>query len=430
MKPYHSPQSHVIAVVDCTAFYVSCERVFEPRLRNRPVVVLSNNDGCVVARSPEVKKMGIPMGAPYFQIRDQLAEANGVVRSSNYALYADMSQRVMTVLRTFTDEVEVYSIDEAFLRLPRFSREELTQMGQDIRERVLRWTGIPTHIGIGETKTLSKVADELSKAHGGVLCLAGHPGLETLLRGIPVGDVWGIGGAHQKRLEAHGVRDAWALRNLPLPWVRRQMTVVGERLVRELQGIPCVPMEAIPPTRKGITRSRSFGEAITSLEDMERAVATYVARAAEKARRYGLAPQVLSVFITTRHFGEGPFYSNGASVNLTQSTSYTPHLVDRAHVLLRHIWRDGFRFKKAGIHLLDLVPEATPQGMLFETPAPRYTAQMEAVDALNRKFGPGTVFFGSAAPSMKKRHERWQMRQDHQSPRYTTDWAELYRVRA
>lgn len=429
MKPFHDPATHVVAVIDCTAFYVSCERVFDPRLRGRPVVVLSNNDGCVIARSPEVKALGIPMGAPYFKVRDALEAARAVVRSSNYALYADMSHRVMELLRTFSDEVEVYSIDEAFLRLPRLSPNALRDLGREMRERVLRWTGIPTHIGIGETKTLAKIADELSKAAGGVMCLAGHPELEALMRSVPIGDVWGVGFAHRQRLERHGVRDAWALRNVPVLWARRQMSVVGERMVRELQGIPCIPMEAVPPTRKGITRSRSFGEPILRLPDMERAVATYIVRAAEKARRFGLVPKVLSVFITTRHFGEGPHYSQSAGVSLSAPTAYTPTLIEIGLTLLHSIWRDGFRYRKAGVHLLELVPQETPQGLLFEPPAPAYAALMRATDTVNRRYGPGTVFFGKAAPSMKNRHEMWQMKQDQRSPRYTTHWGELLQAR-
>lgn len=427
-----APRS-VVSVVDCTAFYVSCERLFDAALRKKPVAVLSNGDGCVVARSQEVKDLGVKMGAPLFQCHGVLRGAGAAIRSSNYALYGDLSRRVMQTLSACAEEVEEYSIDEAFLKLPHLDGDGLTEMAHEIKERVYAWTGIPVHVGIGETKTLAKVADELSKQHGGVLSLVDHPGRDELLASVAVGDVWGIGRAYAVKLHAHGVTTALALSQVPAPWARRHMTVVGERLVRELQGVPCLPLDLVQPSRKAIARTRSFGVAVVDVATMQRAVATYASRAAEKARRHGLVAARLQVFMTTRHFGVGPHRDAALSCALPYPTNDTFALASAARELAARMWKPGYRYKKAGVVLLDLRPEEPEQAHLFHAPDPRRRALMAALDSVNGRYGAGTLALASSAaamaPGRDAQREAWQMQQARRSPRYTTEWAELFVVR-
>ncbi len=424
-------QGRQFALVDCKSFYASCERVFDPSLDGVPVAVLSNNDGCVVARSDEVKAAGVRMGEPYFQCRERLEAAGARVFSSNYALYSDMSRRVMGVLRRFASVQEVYSIDEAFHLLPTLAPDMLPDVAHEMRETVLRWTGIPIHVGIGATKTLAKVADELARGSGGVFVFGPTDGdRDAVLSTFPVEDIWGVGPARAATLHALGVTTALDLARVPDDWARRHLTVVGARTAAELRGVSCLPLALAPPTRKTIVRSRSFARPVETRAEMERAVATYVSRAAEKARRFGLAPAGLSVFITTRHFGAGPHYERSVSARLPQPTAFTPDLVRHAKELLGRIWRPGFRYKKAGVTLLDLADERPEQANLFVPHDPRKGALMAAMDAVNGLYGAGTVGVAGAAAGMKARTEAWQMAQTRRSPRYTTDWNGLAEARA
>ena len=417
------------ALVDCACFYCSCERVFDPGLERVPVAVLSNNDGCVVARSDEVKAAGVRMGEPYFECRDRLDGIGARVFSSNYALYADMSRRVMSVLRQFAPVQEVYSIDEAFHLLPALPADMVPDVAHEMRDTVKQWTGIPVHVGVGPTKTLAKAADRLARAHGGVFVFGRTAAeREEALAAFPVGDVWNVGPARAARLAAHGVATALDLARVPDAWARRHLTVVGARTAAELRGVSCLPLELAPPGRRTIVRSRSFSRPVETLAEMERAVATYVQRAAEKARRYGLAPAGVSVFITTRHFGAGPHHEQSASARLAQPTAFTPELVGAAKALLSRIWRPGFGYKKAGVTLLDLAPSRPEQGTLFAAADPRRAALMAALDAVNGRFGTGTFGVAGAAAGMGVRREAWQMAQQHRSAGYTTDWAGLVRA--
>ncbi|HEX8298405.1 MAG TPA: Y-family DNA polymerase [Rubricoccaceae bacterium] len=421
----------MFALVDCKCFYCSCERVFDPALEGVAVAVLSNNDGCVVARSDEVKDAGVRMGEPYFQCKGRLEAAGARVFSSNYALYADMSRRVMNVLRPFAVVQEVYSIDEAFHLLPALAPDVLPDVAHEMRETVQRCTGIPIHVGVGATKTLAKVADELARTSGGVFVFGPtDDDRDDVLARFPVEEVWGIGPARAAKLHALGVRTALDLARVPDDWARRHLTVVGARTAAELRGISCLPLELAPPTRKTIVRSRSFSRPVETRDEMERAVATYVQRVAEKARRFGLAPAALSVFITTRHFGAGPHYERSVSARLPQPTAFTPDLVRHAKELLGRIWRPGFRYKKAGVTLLDLADERPEQANLFVPHDPRKRALMAAVDAVNGLYGTGTVGVAGAAAGMKARTEGWQMHQQRRSPGYTTDWNGLAEARA
>jgi len=420
------------ALIDCENFYVSCERVFDPSLRRRPVVVLSNNDGCIIARSEEVKAAGIPMGAPVFQHRDDLRQMDAVVRSSNYALYADMSRRVMQELEAVAVEVERYSIDEAFLTLPALGRERLTTLAQDLRRRVGQRQGVPIRCAIGPTKTLAKVADEMAKQREGVFVCPGDPERAALLDTVAVGDVWGIGPASEKKLAAKDVSTAEEFRQLPDRWIRERMTVTGLRTAYELRGTSCMPLETTPPPRKSLVRSRSFGERLTEKEPIRQAVCTHAQRAAEKLRAEELVARGLQVFITTKQFGAPPHYANGVGATLPHHTAHTPALVRAAATLLDRIHRaeiDGqpVRYKKAGVMAYDLRPRVPEQGALFGGEDATDDMLMAAVDQINREMGRGTI--GVAAAGLRGQRA-WSMKRERKSPRYTTQWDELPVARA
>lgn len=427
----------VVALVDCTNFYVSCERVFNPSLRKVPVVVLSNNDGCIISRSEAVKNAGVPMGAPYFKWEDTLETLGAEVRSSNYALYGDLSRRVMQELEEDALRVERYSIDEAFLTLPAQSRSELRQIARRLQRRIHQRQGVPIRVGIGPTKTLAKIADLKAKHsaagpsteadRGGL----GLPGVyvcpegeaqTALLRTVPVSEIWGIGSASAETLHEHGIETAEQFRRQPDPWIRRTLTVVGLRLALELRGTPCLDIEEVPAPRKSLIRSRSFSGQITDWQNLREAVSQHAQRAAEKLREEGLVAGRLQVFITTKSFGDPPHYANAASGPLRPATHHTPVLLREARRQLRTIYRKGPAYKKAGITLQDLRPETPRQGHLFDDPEPEDAALMTAIDHLNRRMGRETVHFAAAG---LRDHREWAMKREMRSPRYTTHWNEL-----
>ncbi len=419
----------ILALVDCNNFYVSCERVFRPALCGKPVVVLSNNDGCVIARSDEAKAMGIPMGLPFFQMREQFPGSSIEVYSSNYALYGDMSARVMQLLKELSPEVEVYSIDEAFLNLAGCGSGDLPAYGSLIRERVQKWTGIPVSIGIGHTKTLAKLANRLakrSKEDGGVVDLSGSPH-EALLQATAVKDIWGIGRSYSRLLQHHGIYTALQLRDADERWIRQHMGVVGIRIVWELRGISCWPLVLHPPPKKTLTVSRSFGRPITTLDEMRQAIATYTTRAAEKLRRHQLAAGILTVFLRTNPFNpDEPQYGNDIKMTLPVSSSDTAELIAYALVGTEHIYAEGYRYKKAGVMLSGLVPAHQIQLSLFDTQdRDRAKTLMRTLDHLNTQMGTGTIQYAAAGFN-----PNWQMRRSRMSPRYTTKWGELVVVRA
>jgi DNA polymerase V len=419
----------VFALADANNFYVSCERVFQPALEDRPVVVLSNNDGCIIARSDEAKALGFAMGDPYHLNKEQLTRHDVAVFSSNYALYGDMSRRVMETLATFTPEVEIYSIDEAFLNLAGFERRGLTEYARQIRVTVRRDTGIPVSIGIGRTKTLAKIANHLAKARpdsGGVLDLA-TADVDEALAGIEVGEVWGVGPRWAKWLQEQGIVTALDLKRADPKAIRRKMTVVGERLVYELNGRPCLPLELMVQPRQGLTMSRSFGQTLTALQPIKEALVQFTGRAAEKLRGQGLMAGQIMVFVTTNRFSASrPFYANSATVRLPYPTDFTPDLVEAATQLLESLYRPGFYYQKCGVMLLDLSPAHQQQSDLFD---PRDRAReawlMRALDSLNADYGARTVRVGNVGG----KRPAWAMRQAFRSPRYTTRWRELPVVR-
>jgi DNA polymerase V len=419
----------VIALVDCQNFYCACERLFRPDLWDRPVAVLSNNDGCVIARSEAVKRMGVPMGAPYFQVEKQLSAAGVAVFSSNYALYADLSWRVMTVLRQEAQAFEGYSIDEAFLEVPALDRGALIGWAEQARRRVRRVTGIPVRVGIGRTKTLAKAASQLAKQQGtAVCCLADHPRHNRALDAIAVGDVWGVGTSYQQTLTTHGIRTARALRDVPVSWARRQMTVRGARLVQELRGRRCLDVETVPAPRKSVIRSRSFGQAIYGAKAVREAVATHASRAAEKLRAAERVASHLQVFVQAGPSAKDLTYRNVASTPLAPPTHHTPTLLQSARRCLDRIWRKGPAYRKAGVMLTGLRPEVPRQAHLFgASMTAEQAALMDTVDRINRTMGKGTAGWAAAMVSEPDAQD-WTMRSAQRSPRYTTRWDELRTV--
>lgn len=414
----------VFALVDCNNFYASCERVFSPMLEGKPIVVLSNNDGCVVARSNEAKALGIAMGVPEFQIRPVLRAHRVQVFSSNYRLYGDLSQRVMETLEQFSPNIEIYSIDEAFLSLMGFERRDLTEYGRQIRRTVKQWTGIPVSVGIAETKTLAKIANRVAKRTpdvGGVYDLRACPDREVLLGRIAVEDVWGIGPNYAHLLKQHGIATALQLRQADVQWIRTHMGVVGMRLVAELRGRSCLDLEACPAPKQGITCSRAFGRSVSTLAEMEEAVSSYVSRAAEKLRGEGLAATVLTVFLMTNEFTDEPQYRNSVTCSLSVGTDTTSELIRAALRGLRTIYRDGYRYKKAGVMFTALVPASQVQPDLFDhQDRPRSKRLMAALDAVNDRWGAGTLEY--AASGLTK---AWKTQFHRRSPAYTTDWNAL-----
>ncbi len=419
----------MFALVDCNNFYASCERLFAPHLVGRPLVVLSNNDGCVIARSNEAKALGIPMGAPYFQCEPLIRQHGVQVFSSNYALYGDLSHRVMTVLRQQEPEIEIYSIDEAFISLPPAAGHSLTAHGRQLKTTVQQYTGIPVSIGIGPTKTLAKIANRAAKKNadlGGVFTMpAGDEG-DRLLAAIEAADVWGIGRRHGRRLLGKGIRTALDLKNGNDAWLRKNLTVMGLRTAMELRGVPCFTLEKNPPAKQSIASARSFGRPVTSLTELKEAVATYVAVAAEKLRRQNSAAGGLQVYITTNRFHKDDRqYSGSQTVALPEPTGHTGTLIRHALAAVSRLYRSGYRYQKAGILLVDLSPRDRRQYSLFQQPAEQEIPLMQALDRINKQWGRRTIHYGATGFSTA-----WHNRQNRKSPAYTTHWDQLPVARA
>lgn len=419
------------ALVDCNNFYVSCERVFDPSLKNVPVVVLSNNDGCVIARSPEAKALGIGMAEPAFKRQDFFRYHGVKVFSSNYALYGDMSRRVMDTLSRFATEMEVYSIDEAFLRLTPVAGKTLSDLAQDIRQTVHQWTGIPVSVGIAPTKTLAKLANHWAKKHPeleGVFDLSMHPNPEAVLAATDVSGIWGVGRKHTEMLRRHGITSALSLRDAPDVFIQKRMTIKGLMTAKELRGIPCIALEDAPPPNKAIMSSRSFGTPVNSLDHMQEAVAAYTTRVAEKLRRQGSVTSCISVFIkTNRHKPQDPQYSASRVFQFPVATSHTPTLLKAADKLLCDIFKSGYRYVKAGVMVSGLEQADSRQLSLFTLPPDPLVAEnpennklMSALDGINAKWGRDTVQYAASGIDRP-----WKMQQKYKSPSYTTSWDEL-----
>jgi DNA polymerase V len=423
---------HTFALVDVNNFYVSCERLFNPALEGKPVVVLSNNDGCVVARSAEVKALGVPMAEPWFKVKE-LARRHGIIAySSNYALYADISNRVMAVLADFSPRQEVYSIDECFLDLEGIPGDH-TRLGQAIRQRIKQWVGVPVCVGIAPTKTLSKLANHVAKKRAQYQGVCNFNGfspheLSALLDGIAVGEVWGVGRKLNAHLEEGGIHTVRQLRDFDIARLRSRFGIGMERMVRELRGISCIETRDVAPPRQQLTSSRSFGRYVTRLQELEQAVSSFMARAAEKLRRQRSAAATVYVYIRTNPHKEGePQYSRGIALALPRPTDDTLRLVEAALQGLRQIYREGYRYQKAGVSLADLGPTGVGQGELFGAQAmPEGSSRLMAtLDEINLRMGQGTLRLASEGAQ-----QDWKMKRGNMSPAYTTSWEELKRVRA
>lgn len=417
----------VFALVDCNNFYASCEKLFDPKLASKPVVVLSNNDGCVVARSAEVKALGIPMGVPWFKIQKEARQYGIVAFSSNYALYADMSNRVVEVLGQFTPNLEVYSIDESFLDLSGFNRD-LVEYGQEIRQRIQQWLGLAVCVGIAPSKTLAKLANHCAKKNlagsGGVcdLTTMTQSQLSQLFAGIDVGEVWGVGSKIEARLANMGITTVLQLREADPDLIRSKFSVVLERTVRELRGVSCLDLEEVAPDKQQIMCSRSFGQYVYDRDQLEEVLASYVARAAEKLRKQASLAGALMVFIRTNPFSpKEPQYHRSMTIPLPEATADTRVMVSWALKVLRRIYRPGFAYQKAGVMLSELRPKTMAQASLFVDPeTDRGQRLMATLDVINQRWGRGSL--RSAAEGMEK---AWQMKRQRLSPSYTTEWQGL-----
>lgn len=419
------------ALSDGNSFYCSCERVFDAKIARVPVIVLSNNDGCAIARTSEAKALGIKMGAPYFMIRDTCRSQGVRVYSSNYALYGDMSARVNAVYRGFSPRIEIYSIDESFLDLSDVRADRRVELARDMRSTVQAWTGIPTCVGIGATKTLAKLANHIAKKNpelGGVCDLTDPEAYDHWIIRIHVGELWGIGRASLAKLEAMGVDSVADLRDLDPRPVRKAMTVVGERIIHELRGVACLSLETMPARRKGCAVTRSFSTRIEDRATLEEAVSTHAARLGEKLRRGGLATDHVTVFYHTSEHDRGePMRSVSTTMTLPEATSDTMALIKAARLGVAKTWREHgdrpWRYSKAGIVTVDLVPlDESPRALIGALDRERSGPLMAAMDACNARFGRGAVVPGAAgfAPA-----RAWSTKFEMRSPRYTTRVDEL-----
>lgn len=421
----------MFALCDVNSFYASCETVFRPDLKGRPVVVLSNNDGCVIARSPEAKPF-VKMGEPYFKQKDMFRRHGIIAFSSNYELYADMSNRVMTTLEELSPRCEIYSIDEAFCDLTGVRNcRDLTDFGKEIRETVLRRTHLTVGVGIAQTKTLAKLANHAAKQWqrqtGGVVDLSNLERQRKLMALLPVDEVWGVGRRISKKLESMGIKTVLQLADTDIRFIRKHFNVVLERTVRELRGEPCLGLEEYAPVKQEIVCSRSFGGRITEYHEMRQAICSYASRAAEKLRGEHQYCRFISAFVKTSPFAlNEPYYGNSASLKLLTPTQDSRDIITAATKCLDAIWRDGHRYQKAGVMLGDFYSQGVAQLNLFDDNAPRKNSEklMEVLDHLNAKGGRGTLYFAGQGIQTA-----WQMKRDMLSPRYTTRFSDLIKVR-
>lgn len=415
----------MLALVDCNNFYVSCERSFNPKLEGRPVLVLSNNDGCVVARSNEVKALGIKMGEPLFKIKHLVKQHKIKVLSSNYALYGDMSQRVMAMLRVFCPDMEVYSIDEAFLDLTSFSRLNLINFAEKIRNEILRGTGIPVSVGIAPTKTLAKMANAIAKKHSqNGLFFMRDEYRDFALKHFLVEDVWGVGRATAEKLHAMGVKTACDLANYPRKLLKKKLGMNVERIALELQGVSCLLMEELR-LKKHIQSSRSFGRPVFLLQELQEAISCYAGIACEKLRKQNCVASGLYVYLQTSRFKEvGQQYSNCKKIILGQASDDTRVIIHYAITAMKVLYRPGFEYAKCGIMLLDVQSNLVNQMDLMSEGEPVSNSKlMKVMDSINLKYRSKILY--SAAEGTQK---TWQMRAGSRSPRYTTHWDEIIKV--
>lgn len=417
-------RKYPVALIDCNNFYASCERVFNPKLEGKPIIVLSNNDGMIIARSNEAKAVGIKMGEPLFKVQDLVKKFDVKVFSSNYTLYGDMSQRVMSMMERFSPKVEIYSIDEAFLSFDGFDCENIEEHCRMIRKTIKKWTGIPVSIGIASTKTLAKLANRVAKknpAMEGVLNLWDVDNLDDYLKKVDVEDIWGVGRQYTKLLYLNNIYSAYDLKNAPDNWIRSKMTVMGLRTVFELREIPCVSIDNAHPDKKSIVCSRSFGKVTNSMQYVKEAIATFTSRAAEKMRKQKSAAHILHIFLRTNPFKSTPQYHNGVMIEFPIATDSTAEMIKMAEKGVEQIFRPEYEYHKVGVMLSGFIRNDNAQTTIFDTEDRIKAAKVtELIDKVNKEWGTNTIFY--AAAGTKK---EWKTKSERRSPRYTTNWKEL-----
>ena len=416
-----------IGLVDCNSFYVSCERLFNPRIRKKPVVVLSNNDGCIISRSNEAKALGIKMGEPYFKAKDIIIKNKVEVFSSNYSLYGDLSRRVMRTLKRFNTEIEVYSIDEAFIDLSNFLDSEVEKVGREIRQTVLQWTGIPTSIGIAKTKTLSKVANHIAKKkQSGVTSLIDIENLDPILEKIEINDVWGVGRQLTKFYQKNGIYNAKQLKNKSNTWIKKCSNVLSSRTAMELRGIPCINLETTQTKRKSCVVSRSFGKRIEKFQELKEAVANYCLNASEKIRSESLVAKAITVFVRTSPFQRDyGYYSNAKTVDFPIATNNSIETVKTAISILESIFKNGCRYQKAGVMLTGLRNDDGRKNLFSSEKDEKIKSLMRSIDNTNYRYGRSTLSLASAGV-----HKKWNMRRQYSSKIDTADFYCLPTIRA
>lgn len=420
----------MIALIDCNSFYASCEQVFRPDLRNRPVVVLSNNDGCIIAANKEAKALThIPMFQPVFKIKKVLQDNNVVCFSSNYTLYSDMSRRVMDTLKLFSDVIEEYSIDESFIDLSNYKKEDLEHIAHKIKDTIYKNTGIPVGVGVAKTKSLAKMANKFAKKipeNNNVYVVESEAKRKYLLEKSRIKDIWGIGKKHTIRVEATGQKTALDFANMEVAWVRKEMTVIGERLWRELNNLPCLKLVTIPAAKKGIGTAKSFGYKLNSYGLIEEACSYYVSEVADLLRQQKNAATQIEIFLTTNYHSEfEKQYRNKIIITLDSPTNSTIKLTQKALLGLRKIYKDGYRYKKVGVNLMHLVSEDQAQLSLFNKPTRSESKILtNTLDKLNSRFGKNKVKLATVG----NREKEWALIKEHRSKRFTTQWNELMTI--
>ena len=416
-----------IALIDCNSFYVSCERLFNPKIRNKPVVVLSSNDGCIISRSNEAKALGIKMGDPYFKAKDIILKNNVHVFSSNYSLYGDLSRRVMRTLKRFNSEIEIYSIDEAFLDLTNFPDDEVEDVGKEIRSIVLQWTGIPTSIGIAKTKTLSKIANHIAKkTKSGVVSLIGIKDIDPILEKVEINDVWGVGKQLTKFFVQNGIHNAKQLKNISNTWIKKSSNVLSSRTAMELRGISCIALETQNSKRKSCVVSRSFAKKVEKLQELQESITSYCLNAAEKIRSESLIAKSITIFIRTSPFqNQFAYYSNSKTIDLPIATDNSIEIVKTALTGLKDIFKNGYRYQKAGIMLSGLSSSQGSKNLFSSIKDVKIKNLMKSIDNTNYRFGRSTLSLASAGINKK-----WNIKRQYSSKIDTADFNFLPTIKA
>jgi DNA polymerase V len=416
-----------IALIDCNSFYVSCERLFNPKIRKKPVVVLSNNDGCIISRSNEAKALGIKMGEPYFKAKDIIVKNNVQVFSSNYSLYGDISRRVMRTLKRFNSEIEVYSIDEAFLDLSNFSDDEIESVGIEIRSIILQWTGIPTSIGIAKTKTLSKIANHIAKKEkSGVVSLIGIEDIDPILEKVEIGDVWGVGRQLTKFYIKNDIYNAKQLKNISNTWIKKSSNVLSSRTAMELRGISCIDLEIQDSKRKSCVVSRSFGKKVETFQELKESVTNYCLNASEKIRSESLIAKSVTVFLRTSPFqNRGIYYSNSKTIDFPIATDNSIEIVKVAINGLKDIFKRGYKYQKVGVMLSGLSNLENKNNLFSSSKDEKIKSLMRSIDSTNCRYGRSALSLASGGVNKK-----WNMRRKHSSKIDTVDFRCLPTIKA